>query len=269
MNNNPIGIFDSGIGGLTVAHAIQKLLPNENMIYFGDIAHLPYGDKSRQAVQNYALNICDFLIYKKCKIIVIACNTASALAFELIKKKLDKQNIEVINVIDPVVEYVDSMLEMNKIGIICTKATAKSGAYRKKIKNKNSNLKTSTLATPLLVPMIEEGYFNNKVSQTIINNYLSNHHLKNIDALILGCTHYPLILKQVENYYQQKVEVIDSASCVAQFVKKKLEKLQLLRSENATEHHFYVSDYTSSFEETTKHFFKNKIKLELINIHNE
>ena len=169
MQNLPIGIFDSGIGGLTVAHALKKKLPNESIIYFGDTEHLPYGEKSDEAIGNFSKRITRFLINKDCKAIVIACNSASSVAFNLVKKQA--KNIPVFNVIDPVARAVASNCSDCKIGVIGTKATIQSGVYTKKIKRICSSAIVAALATPLLVPMIEEGSINEEVSHKIISNY--------------------------------------------------------------------------------------------------
>ena len=265
---NPIGVFDSGIGGLTVAGAIHKLLPKETLVYFGDTAHLPYGDKSPAAIKSYALHIADLLLEHKCKIIVIACNTASALAYNTVKDHVEGR-VDVISVIEPVVNAVTHNAALKTIGVIGTKATVKSDIYAQKISEKNKNITVESLATPLLAPMIEEGFFNNKISKTIIHDYLSRPKLKKIDALILGCTHYPLIKPEIESFYKGKTRIVDSAEIVAQHVKEVLSSKKLLNKGKAGRHHFYVSDYTKSFEESTKLFFKGKIKLELNNIWKE
>jgi glutamate racemase len=263
---NPIGIFDSGIGGLTVANAIQKTLPYESLIYFGDTAHLPYGDKSPDSIKYYAIRICQFLLQKKAKMIVIACNTASSVAYETVKDFLDGR-IPVVNVIDPVVDIVLSQKSISKVGVIGTKGTIKSDIYSKKIKSKNKKVEVSSLATPLLAPMIEEGFFDNKISRSIINSYLSSRKLNKIDSLILACTHYPLIRNEVEAFYKGKgkVNIIDTAGVVANHVKTVLEENNLLSNKKKPTHHFYVSDFTKSFEESTKFFFRNKIHLEKMN----
>jgi len=175
----PIGIFDSGIGGLTVAHAIKSILPNERLIYFGDTAHLPYGDKSPAAVQAYSIKITDLLIKRGCKVIVIACNTASSVANELLKE-YTASRAKVINVVDPMVEKVAECTSNQKIGVIGTKGTIGSGIYKDRLLELRSALDVQELATPLLVPMIEEGFIHNKVSGDIISEYLSNPKLKDI-----------------------------------------------------------------------------------------
>lgn len=260
ISQQPIGVFDSGIGGLTVANAIRKVLPNEKIIYFGDTAHMPYGDKSEEAIKYYSLKIGRFLKEKGCKVIVIACNTASSLGFQDLKDFLGKE-LPIMNVIDPVVAYIATQDHYKKVGVIATKATIKSNVYANKLEKAISGIKVQSLATPLLAPMIEEGFFENKISQTIINNYLSSPKLKNIDALILACTHYPLIRKEIDAYYKGKVAILNTASIVADDVKQNLENLNLINTEKPGKDEFYVSDKTSSFETSTKLFFGDKINL--------
>jgi len=257
---NPIGIFDSGIGGLTVGHQITKLMPKERIVYFGDTQHLPYGDKSAEAIKTYSKNITKFLLEHKCKMIVIACNTASALAFKEVQECC-KNLVIPINVIDPVVSFTSNFTH-KIVGIIGTKNTISSDVYALKIKAKNPLVKTSSLATPLLVPMIEEGFYKNKISATIIANYLENKALNNIDHLILGCTHYPLIEEEIHNYLGAKVQIINSAKIVSQFVKKTLIEHNIsASSKNKIAHQFFVSDYTDSFEQSAHYFFGEKISL--------
>ncbi|MGB0523546.1 MAG: glutamate racemase [Flammeovirgaceae bacterium] len=260
----PIGIFDSGIGGLTLAQAIHKLLPQENLIYFGDTAHLPYGDKSTPAIQAYAVKICDLLIQQNCKLILIACNSASAAAYELIKA-YTASKAKVINVIDPVVNYITAHYHAQQIGLIGTRATVKAGTYREKIKKKNSSIKLKSMATPLLAPMIEDGFYHNNVSKVVIHKYLSSSKLKGIQALILACTHYPLIKDDIAVFYQEQapVDIIDGSSIVAKEVKAYLANHQLLNASSAMPSlKFYVSDYTQSFEASTKIFFGKRVHLE-------
>ena len=264
MKKSPIGIFDSGIGGLTIAHALKEKLPNENIIYFGDTEHLPYGEKSKTAIQNFSKKITQFLLEKECKTIIIACNSASSVAYESVKELAG--NIPVFNVINPVVaEVVKQCAEFN-IGVIGTKATVQSNIYEKEIKALCSSAKVSSLATPLLAPMIEEGFINEDISHTIIANYLSNQKLAAIDYLILACTHYPFIHQEINDYYKGSVNVIDSANIVAEYIAKALKKNNLLSKSKKTEHHFYVSNYTESFEKSAQFFFKEDLKLEEVKL---
>lgn len=257
-NLAPIGIFDSGIGGLTVAAAIHRALPNRRLVYFGDTAHLPYGDKSPNAIKHYSLRITRFLAEQGCETVVVACNTASSIARNEIAAAAGP-HIKVYNVIDPVAEHVASSYNNAGIGVIGTKGTIRTRTYPRDIQRLNPTLNVKSLATPLLVPMIEEGFFNNNISQTIINNYLNSKHLKGISALILGCTHYPLIRKEVERYYRSAgVDVLDAASILASQLKRDLHEGET----RLAEHHFYVSDFTDSFEKSTRLFFGEKVRLE-------
>lgn len=257
----PIGIFDSGIGGLTVAHAIKRLLPNEQMIYFGDTAHLPYGDKSEAAIQAYSIRITDILLKKGCKVIVIACNSASSAAYELLQEYVNR-NIHIINVIDPMVELVTQNFEHKQVGLIGTKRTVQSGIYSKKIAEANKGITLKSVATPLLAPMIEEGFFNNQISHEIIAQYLSDAELSAIDALILACTHYPLIKKQIDEFYKGKMAILDSSEVVARALKSYLENENLLNTGEVLNDHFLVSDYTESFESSARLFFHESVQLE-------
>jgi glutamate racemase len=259
--NHPIGIFDSGIGGLTVAHAITKVLPNESFVYFGDTAHLPYGDKSTAAIQSYTVKICDMLLKQDCKVILIACNSASAAAYELAKEYVGSK-AKVISVIDPVIQYLNDHYAHKMVGLIGTKKTVKSNVYHKKVDKLDCGIDLKSLATPLLVPMIEEGFFDNTISENIIHKYLSDPILQDIQALILGCTHYPLVKKEIIAFYKGKVDVIDSSMIVAKAVKQYLEDASLLTSNATAQLTFWVSDYTKSFEETTKLFFGKEVNLE-------
>lgn len=259
----PIGIFDSGIGGLTVAAAIHRILPNEQLIYFGDTAHLPYGDKSPEAIRSYSLSIGRFLLKQQCKMIIIACNTASSHAFDALVEEIGEK-VPIINVIDPVVEAVVKAGKYHHVGVIGTKSTIQSGLYARKITKINPDIKVASLATPLLAPMIEEGFFDNNISHTVIHSYLSSPKLKHIDSLVLACTHYPLIKTEISQYYDGKVDIINTADIVAAYVMERLQKLELLNSAaRPPRHRFYVSDYTKSFERSTRLFFGEKISLKL------
>jgi len=260
-NQQPIGIFDSGMGGLTVAHAVSHLLPDEQLIYFGDSAHLPYGDKSAATIQAYSIKICDILLEKGCKVILIACNSASAAAYDLIKAYLGSKAL-VLNVIDPVVDYVVENYTNQKIGLIGTKQTVGSGVYEHQLKSKDASIEVSALPTPLLVPMIEEGFHKNEISEAIIQEYLSNERLANIRALILGCTHYPLIKTKVEKFFSGKTDIIDSSEIVAAALKTLLQQEQLLSTGRMKKNEFLVSDITPSFEAATSLFFGVKVPLQ-------
>lgn len=261
MNNNPIGIFDSGIGGLTVAHAIQQRMPTENLVYFGDTAHLPYGDKSEAAIQAYSIKIADVLLQMNCKVIVIACNSASSAAYELLKEYVRK-DVAVINVIDPMVKLVTQQFAGKRVGLIGTKRTVTSGIYARKLKENTSGVDLISMATPLLVPMIEEGFFDNNISHDIIHQYLSKPEFQEILALVLGCTHYPLIKRELTEFYGNHVTILDSSEVVAEAVHKHLIYKELEADSAIKKHHFLVSDYTESFEASTRLFFGEQVHLE-------
>ena len=257
----PIGVFDSGIGGLTVANAIMEHLPNEQILYFGDTAHLPYGDKSADAIRYYCLKIVKFLLERNCKMIVIACNSASSAGYKVLLEFFKGQAL-FVNVVDPLVEVTASR-KFNKVGVIATKATIASGIYQQQLLHRQAHLSVSALATPLLVPMIEEGYFNNQISQTILHSYLGNPIFEGIESLLLACTHYPLVKKEIEAYFSSQVEVFDSTFVVAKEVKRQLVEHNLCSEEQNDSHQFFVSDYTKSFEETTRLFYRGKEEIKL------
>ncbi len=265
MAYGPIGIFDSGVGGLTVASSVKQLLPDETIIYFGDTAHLPYGDKSPEAILYYSKKITDFLLEFNCKIILAACNTVSATVWDELRGYTVQRAVPV-NVIDPVVKHVVQQYSSSFIGVIGTKNTINSGAYPKKINKANPDLKVSSLATPLLVPMIEEGFVYDDISNAIIRTYLSSPTLKKIDTLILGCTHYPIIRNQIRKYYDFKVEVVDSAMIVAEHLRKMLDSEKLISTKEKSPDRFFVSDHTEYFGKIAGIFFENKITLEKIDL---
>ena len=262
--SQPIGIFDSGIGGLTVAHAIVRHLPKENIIYFGDTAHLPYGDKSTATIQAYAVKIAHMLLQQKCKLILIACNSASAAAYELVKEYIGSHAI-VMNVIDPTVRLLKDKYAAKRIGLIGTRQTVNSLIYKKKIDDLDLDISLSSYATNLLAAAIEE-FGNHHVIDTLLGVYLTHPNLQDIDALVLACTHYPVIKERISLHYekanQKAIEVIDSSDIVAKAVKMQLESYSLLNGEGTGTKHFYVSDYTESFAENAKLFFGEDIKLE-------
>lgn len=264
MQNNPIGIFDSGIGGLTVANAIREVLPNESLVYFGDTEHLPYGDKSASAIQHFSTQIAKFLVEKGCKAIVMACNSASSTAFRQVQAALGP-DVPLYNVIDPAVAHL-SALSQTKVGVIGTKATIQSGVYGKELAANAPQHEVCEMATPLLAHMIEEGFHNKSVEQAVISEYLSAEALTGIKQLVLACTHYPLIQDQIAAFYKGEVEIINSANLVAQSVRQDLENKGLLSLDSSVSYKFYVSDYTASFDITADHFFGEHINLEEVKL---
>lgn len=272
---HPIGIFDSGMGGLTVAKAITELLPYENIVYFGDTAHTPWGDKSLTTVQNYALKICDVLLEHRCKYIVIACHTASAIAARAVTEYVGNKAY-VVNVIDPVINHIHQHHANKKIGLIGTKQTVRSNTYKDRLEILDRNIEFSALATPLLVPLIEEGFKDSAIAEMVVKEYLSQPQLSNIHALVLGCTHYPLIKKYIQGFYQNTVELIDASEVTAKMLKQELllnnllNQAQLAVSDISNpsvntikepKRLFYASDNSDFFAHTTQLFFQSSIEL--------
>jgi len=260
MNKRPIGIFDSGIGGLTVARAVKDLLPKEAIVYFGDTAHLPYGDKDKATIQAYAIRICDLLLQKNCKVILIACNSASAAAYDLVRMHVGHR-AAVLNVIDPMIDYIGSQFSGQPIGLIGTQQTVQSGVYEKKLQALCLGIKLKALATPLLVPM-SEAAFSQSISQEIIYHYLQSPVLQQIRALILGCTHYPIIKTQIQAFYQHRLAVIDATTITAKYLQRFMASHQLLSTRLQAQDHFIVSALTADFEKATRIFFGQQVHLE-------
>jgi len=261
-SNRPIGIFDSGIGGLTVAKAIKNKLPNEQFLYFGDTAHLPYGEKSSYAIQSYIIEIANFLADKGCKVLVIACNSASSV-FDSNPQLKEELPLPVIDVIMPVVKKV-AHSNGSKIGVIGTHQTIGSDIYQTKLLECNPKLEVQSIATPLLAPMIEEGFINDKISQAVIDDYLSQ--FDPINSLILGCTHYPLIKNEMDQYFDGKVNLLDAPIIVADALAEHLQKENLQAEAKSETDHFYVSDFTQSFEDTARLFFGADVQLEEVRL---
>ncbi len=265
MNTNaPIGIFDSGIGGLTVAKAIQDVLPNEQIIYFGDTEHMPYGDRSAEHIKEYSKKIIEFLISQKVKLIVIACNSASSVAASYVRQ-LFWQQVEIIGVIRPVVKYIIDK-NIKKLGIIATQATVQSNIYPSIFSEYKNEIDIFQLATPLLAPMIEQGFFGNKISSSVIEEYLSHPSFADKEAILLACTHYPLIKHEVSDFFAGNKIILDNALPMALEVKKYLTDKQMLASNRIAENEYYVSEYSESFTTTTSFFYGKNVNIQEIKI---
>jgi glutamate racemase len=260
-----IGIFDSGIGGLTVLRTLMEKLPGYDFVYFGDIARVPYGSKSRATIVQYTLQNIDFLVHKGAKIIVMACNTASSIATENVVKRFD---MPIFDVISPAAEEVLKMSKTFRIGVIGTRATVKSGIYEKKIKALNPAANVYSVPCPLLVPLVEEGWLKKPETTMIIKKYLHPLKVRQIDTLILGCTHYPLLKKIIQNKIGKRVNLIDSSLTVAGKVKDFIEKHtsidHLLAKKGVTR--FFVSDLTPQYEATANQILKSNVHFELVKI---
>ncbi|MDR1122681.1 MAG: glutamate racemase [Endomicrobium sp.] len=258
-NNYPIGIFDSGFGGLTVMSAINKVLPSENLIYFGDTAHVPYGAKSRDTIVRFSKDIISFLIKNKAKLIVVACNTVSALALPVLEKILKIPPI--IGVIEPGVRVAIDASKSFRIGIIGTEGTIKSKSYPKAI-NKLVKAKVYQQACPLLVPLVEEGLIDGEITDKVVKKYIKPLLAKKIDTLVLGCTHYPFLRKILEKNLDKNIIVVDSAISTALEVKLILDKKFLFASKNGKKYlKFYVSDNPEKFKKIGMRFFSKDITI--------
>ena len=252
-NNLPIGIFDSGLGGLTVLKALQEALPEESYLYFGDTAHVPYGNKSQAAIINYTTKIITFLEEKKVKLIIIACNTASSLAIKTLQKHTQ---IPIIDVITPTKKIIQNMLPINKIGIIGTHNTIVSSAYNKVISRINNKIKIYSIACPLFVPIIEEGLHNHEIAHIMSNAYLAPLIKNKIELLILGCTHYPIIKPTILSKFSTPINIIDSAQETALFVKDFLYSNKLQTRNKNKFIKCFISDPSIHFEKFAKTLLK-------------
>ena len=241
----PIGVFDSGIGGLTVVKALHELLPNENIFYLGDTARVPYGGKSAVTVERYSLEMTDMLADEDVKIIVIACNTASSLALPKLEKTL---SVPVIGVIKPGAEAAIAVTRNRHVGVIGTRATIKSSAYERALRSFEPKINISARACPLLVPLIEEGWLDDDLTDRVIARYLTPLVAEGIDTLVLGCTHYPLLNGAIARLLGDKVKLVDSAGNCARAVEELLNR-QLLRApaENSGVLEVALTDAPDSF----------------------
>ena len=250
-----IGVFDSGLGGLIALKEIIKKCPNYSTIYLGDLAHLPYGNKSKQIVTKLVVQNVKFLISKKAKIIVIACNTASAYAFSRLKSQFSKTIF--LDVITPAVKKALSVTKNNRIGVIGTKATIQSSAYSKAIQKINPQAKVKIQACPLLVPLIEEGWENQPETEQILKKYLKPFAKNKIDTLILGCTHYPILRNKIKEILGDKVEIIDSAQQIALELKNYLKKSKVAPAKKPN-YQFFVTDFSPGLEKIAPKFLSQK-----------
>ena len=259
LSRAPIGVFDSGVGGLTVAREIMRQMPDEKIIYFGDTARVPYGNKSKETVTRFSRQIARFLLSHEVKTIVVACNTASAYAVEELEASLD---IPVIGVVKPGAKMAVDMTENGRIGVIATAGTIGSGFYTKYIKSLREDAVIYGKACPLFVPLIEEGLWEDPVTVEIANRYLTELKGLDIDTLILGCTHYPLIRSVVSRIMGDGVRLVNPAYETAVALKKLLEDKELLNKETHTlerKYQFYVSDGADKFKQFANSIIKHDI----------
>ena len=254
----PIGVFDSGIGGLTVVKRVASNLPTENIIYFGDTARVPYGSKSNSTVIEYALQDAKFLINKNVKAIVVACNTVSAIALNQLRNAFD---VPIIGVIEPGARAAVKETRNGRIGVIGTRATISNSAYSAQIKQINPGVEVYEKACPLFVPLAEEGWIDHKATYDIAEEYLKELRGLNIDTLVLGCTHYPILAEVIQNVIGSKVKLIDSGVASAEVIKTELDRFDLNTNKYAQgNQNFYVSDIPAKFKEVAELFLGNEVK---------
>ncbi len=261
MNNKSIGVFDSGIGGLTVYKALKEKMPNEKVVYLGDTARLPYGSKSKETIIRYSLENAEFLLTKDVKIIVIACNSSSSYAVEALQKKF---NIPVLGVIEPGSEAAVKCTN-KKVGVIGTSATIASGAYAKIIHEKSEDLEIISKDCPLFVPLVEEGWIDHSATRMIIKEYLEPLKKENIETLVLGCTHYPVLKDVINEVLGDSITLVDSAQTTAERVYHIFKSLGWLANTDKNRNdEFFVTDFPERFKRVGEIFLKKKIDRVLI-----
>lgn len=267
MSDKPIGIFDSGIGGLTVVKEVLEILPNESIIYLGDTARVPYGTRDNNTITGFSLELAEFLLKQDIKALVVACNTISAVSLSEVKKISGE--IPVIDVISPTVLFAIKQSQGNDIGVIGTRATTNSRAFQTQILRHNSHLNVVSLACPLFVPIVEKGLALHKSTEEIAKDYLEIFNNSNIGTLILGCTHYPILLNAIRKSLRRKIKIIDSAYPTALELKNVLEKENLLRvSKSKPVLKFFVTGPSEKADKTADIFFDKKFpaRFEKINL---
>lgn len=257
-----IGIFDSGVGGLTVVRHIIKLLPHNKIIYFGDTARVPYGNKSKDNIVKYSIENTDFLISKGAKVIVIACHTASALASKVLKKRYPRMPI--FDVIDSGLNKALLVTKNGRIGVIGTEATINSGAHQAYLYHRNHKIKVFNKACPLFVPLVEENWINKKETLSIAKHYLSYFKNKNIDTLVLACTHYPILKVIIAKIMGKNISIVDPSLETARQLKKYIYKQNKQNIKNRFQNEFYASDLPNKFGHMGAKLIGEKIKVKKI-----
>lgn len=245
----PVGVFDSGVGGLTVVREIIRQLPDENIVYFGDTARVPYGSKSQKTVIRFSEQIIRFLKTKQVKAIVIACNTASALALDIVREEFD---VPILGVVAPGARAAVKATRNRKIGVVGTDATVRSGVYTKVIQGIDPQIRVIEKACPLFVPLVEEGFKEHEVTREIIEYYLESLRATDIDAMILGCTHYPLLRSRIREYMGKEIQIVNPAYETAIDLKTLLEDQDMANKGSdpaGSRYEFYVSDTADKFRQ--------------------
>lgn len=253
----PIGVFDSGVGGLTVVKRLIASLPNESIVYFGDTARVPYGSKSNETVIEYSIQNTKFLLHKNVKAVVVACNTASSIAIEVLKKEFD---VPIIGMIEPGAISAIRNTMNNKIGVIGTRATINNKAYSNQLLKLNTQLNVFEKACPLFVPLAEEGWIEHRATHEIAEEYLNELRQKEIDTLILGCTHYPILSKVIQEVIGKNVKLIDSGVAASEIVRQEIERIGLSTNSSAKGNiSLYVSDISTNFKSIAELFLGQSV----------
>ncbi len=263
--SNPIGIFDSGIGGMTVVKRIISALPEENVIYFGDTARVPYGSKSNSTVIEYSLQNARFLIEKNIKLLVVACNTASSVALDELRAHF---NIPVIGMIEPGAQLALKTTKKKKVGVIGTYATTSNQAYSEELLKLDNEIFVIEKPCPLFVPLAEEGWTDHKATKIIAEEYLNEFKELDIDTVILGCTHYPILADVIQEVLGNKISLIDSGTASSMIVEEYLKQNGLLNdSDQPGIHEYFVSDMPSRFKDVAERFLGKEIdKIEKVDL---
>lgn len=257
MSNNPIGIFDSGVGGLTVLAEIRKKLPNENIVYLGDTANFPYGNKDRSDIIKFSRNNVKRLIEEGVKTIIIACGTATSQAIDVLQEEFD---LPIIGIIEPTVQYVKKR-NINKIGVIATEGTIRSGAWEKELKNKIKDITVVNKACPMLATIAEEGRAMSSEGRQVIKEYMKPFKERKIDKIILGCTHYPIYEKLIKEELQYEVELINTGTTVAEHIKQLLHKSKLQNTEKKDKEIVYLTKPEPYFKDIAKNILDFEINI--------
>jgi glutamate racemase len=256
-NKKPLGVFDSGVGGLTVVKALKKILPNEDIIYFGDTARVPYGTKSPTTITQFAMQNTKFLVDRNVKMIIVACHSVSSVCLDDLKKTFD---LPIIGVIEPGAKAAVKATKNKRIGVIGTQATILSGAYERAIKGLCKEIEIVAKATPLFVPLAEEGWITNPITYQIAKTYLAPMIEENTDTLLLGCTHYPLLKTMISKVFRNKVKIVDASLETALEAKTILENYNLSNSSKKKQTmRFYLSDLTPNFSEIGRRFLGSNL----------
>lgn len=264
MDNRPIGLFDSGVGGLTVVKQVMKVLPMEDTIYFGDTARVPYGSKTRETVTKFSEQIIRFLLTKDVKAIIIACNTASSNSYEQLVAAFP--DIPIFEVITAGVESCIEATKNKRVGIIGTQATVRSGAYERGIKQRVPDMQVFSKACPLFVPLAEEGWTDNEIAHLTASAYLDELLQNEVDTIVLGCTHYPLLKRCISKVVGENVTLVDPAKATAMKMKRFLEENDMLGAQTQGKRTFYVSDHTQSFDTLCERLLKQHYTAEKTDI---